>query len=407
MVIKSSIEVNAMLSYEKNFSPRADGRYVCTFAAEMARVRDMYPSLQVPKVLDKKSFYAWQKKIKERLLYFLQLPMPTEQPAPVMLSCVQREGYRVEKWEFYPDDYMAVPFLALIPDTASAESPVPAVMCFPGSNHSKEFMAGEPLGEHPNMAVNRYPDRNQMAKYYAQNGFAAFAFDHPGIGETSVLGDPAYGENQFYTRSQMCAGMLRFGRNYLTLSVAQKLAFMEQFLDVQSYIDHKRVAISGHSLGTEVGAMLAVLREDISAMVFNECIKDEYYRFAGVTEMEEDAMVQDIGNWHTVPYMLTEFDMKDLCAAFAPRPLALTEGAGDGPLEAIKRAYEATDALDDLTVVYYPAFQPPEEHRNDAPMPNYGMTADFFHKHNHIEIPDHSFRAAPAVKMLKKCFGMD
>ena len=78
-------------------------------------------------------------------------------PPPVRLWREERDGYRLEKWEFYPDDYAAVPFLVLIPEGASAAHPVPGVLCLPGSNHSKESLAGEPLPPHPEWPQNRFP----------------------------------------------------------------------------------------------------------------------------------------------------------------------------------------------------------------------------------------------------------
>ena len=50
-----------MLSYEKNFAPRADGRYVCTLAAQMARVRDTKPLLELPEELDAEKLEAWKR----------------------------------------------------------------------------------------------------------------------------------------------------------------------------------------------------------------------------------------------------------------------------------------------------------------------------------------------------------
>lgn len=264
------------------------------------------------------------------------MPNPTQQPEPVCLSCIQREGYRVEKWEFYPDDYTAVPFLALIPDHASEDKPVPAVLCFLGSNHNKEFVAGEPLLNHPNCKVDQYPDRNRMAKYIVESGMVAFVFDNPAIGECSLMGDESFGETQSYSRSQLCSGYLRTGWSYTGVSVFQKLQFMEH-LRTLSYVDQDRIAISAHSLGTETAIMLGLLCEDIKAIVFNDALTDEIKRYTAVTEESENKMVQDTGNWHVVPGMMQFFRLCDLCAAFAPRYLGLTEGGGDDTISMVKK----------------------------------------------------------------------
>jgi len=56
-----------------------------------------------------------------------------------------REGYRLERWEAYPEPYCVVPYLLLVPHGISPQSPAPGVLCFPGSTGSKESLAGEPV----------------------------------------------------------------------------------------------------------------------------------------------------------------------------------------------------------------------------------------------------------------------
>ena len=114
-------------------SSRPDGRFTSSMAAHMEMLRREKPKLSLPENLTKENFPQWNAAVREKLRELLLLPEFTPQPSPVLLSSVQREGYRVDKWEFYPDDYTAVPFLALIPDGASAEHPVPGVICLPGS----------------------------------------------------------------------------------------------------------------------------------------------------------------------------------------------------------------------------------------------------------------------------------
>lgn len=151
------------LTYETNFAPRADGRYVCTMAAHMAMLRDRTPELALPQDLTEERFSAWQADIKAALVRQLRMPQPTPQPEPARLSCVQRDGYRVEKWEFYPDDYTVVPLLALIPDGACAEKTVPTVLCYLGDEDSKEAFAGEPSLSHPNCASHSTPLRSSLS----------------------------------------------------------------------------------------------------------------------------------------------------------------------------------------------------------------------------------------------------
>ena len=396
------------LTYEEHFkSHRPDGRHVGTFAGFLESLRHMKPDLSCPEELTTENFAAFQAAVKVRAKELLNMPEPTPQPDPVMLSSVQRDGYRVEKWEFYPDDYTAVPYLALIPDGASPEKPVPAVMCFLGSNHSKEFVSGEEMPEHPNYITNSYPERNQMALYMVKNGMAAFVFDNPGIGECSIMTNPELGQSQMYTRAVMCHGLLETGLPYVGLTVFQRMRFMEH-LRTLSYVDQKNIAISSHSLGTEAAIFMGLLCDDIKGIVFNEDLHDDRRRFMCITEHPGPRMFQNYGNWHIVPGQFRSFGYQDMCAAFAPRYLGMTEGGADEFMHTIERAYKFCNAEDHLLINYYTDYQDPENRKMDVPVPAYGLSsADFYRKYMYVTVSDHSFRKEPALKILKKCFRME
>ena len=158
-----------MLSWEKNFKPtRDDKRHLSSLAANLERLRNIRPALSFNLDFSRKEYMEWQAKVRAKFLERLQLPPVTKQPEPRMLWEKQREGYLVQKWEFFPEDWSVVTVLILIPDEVSESSPAPAVLCFPGSAQSKEFLAGEELLPHPNCASAKFPDRNCMAKHYAQ-----------------------------------------------------------------------------------------------------------------------------------------------------------------------------------------------------------------------------------------------
>ena len=342
--------------------------------------------------------------IKEKIKELLCMPEVTPQPAPKLLSTVQRDGYRVEKWELYPDDFTAVPFLALIPDSASEKNRMPGILCLPGSNHSKEFVAGEELLDHPNCQVVSWPERNQMGKIMAQNGMAAFVFDNPATGECSVLGDPAFGETQFDSRVHMTAGYLRVGLNYVGMSVFQKLRALE-FIRSLPYIDVDKLAISAHSLGTEPAMMLGLLCDDIKAIIHTDALNNRLIRFAAITEEPENKMVQDIGNWHIIPGMLSYFDYADLCAAYAPNYLALTEGGGEEPVGRVVNAYKMMGAENNLIVTYYPEYSDIAKRESHGLMPDHGISVPEYYHYNNIAPEDHSFRREPSLELLRRCFG--
>ena len=389
------------LSYEKNFkSHRPDGRHTSTMAAHMEMLRKMKPLLELPEELTPEKFTEWKLAVKDKVRELMCMPEFTEQPEPVKLSEVKRDGYTVEKWEFYPDDYTVVPFLMLIPDGVSKENPAPGVMCLPGSTYSKEFFAGEPLLENPSCRFVEHADRNQMGLYIVKSGMVAFVFDNLETCEISAETDTVGA-----VRTHLCHGYAQSGLCYPGMAVFQKLCFMK-FMKKLDFVDQEKLALCGHSLGTETALFLGVLCDEFKAVIYNEMMMSRRERYVAVTEVDGE-MDQNIGNWHVVPGLYRWFDYPDLVAAFAPKYLALNEGGGEVYLEKVKKAYAVCGAEDRVQITQYPKYADPEKRIHHGPFPEYGISAKEWYEHNYCDPSDHSFRSEPSIKLLKKCFGME
>ena len=394
------------LSYETHFrSNRPDGRFTSTMAAYMASLRQTPPSLELPKDADESSFAAWRSEVREKAKELLCMPPFPPMSEPTRLSAVRRDGYTVEKWEFYPDAYSAVPVLLLIPDTASEARPAPAVLCFPGSTHSKEFIAGEPLLDRPACGFVRYPERNRMAQYLVKNGMVAVAFDNPAIGECAfdIEDKNDYGAAQ---RTQLCYGYLQSGFNYPGIAVFQALRFME-LLPRFPFIDQNRLGVCAHSLGTTTALFTALLDERIRAVVFNDYICSWRENYVAVTEEDEHRMTQNCGNWHQIPGLFRYFDRPDLLAALAPRYLTMNEGGAECHVDKVMRAYRLAGAEGRVFLSQYPKYKDEKLRVHHGDMPLYGMTEEEMMDFNYVDAPDHSFRQEPSLALLKKAFGME
>ena len=124
-------------------SHRNDQRHVSSRGIVQTMLEGICPACGFSPEMAPEAFPAWRDKVREAMKKLMKFPLHAHLPAPVLVEAVQRDRYRAEKWEAYPFPGAAVPFLVLIPDTASAENPVPVVFCIPGSDQTKEELAAE------------------------------------------------------------------------------------------------------------------------------------------------------------------------------------------------------------------------------------------------------------------------
>ncbi len=391
------------ISYETHFkSTRADGRLTVSIAAFQEKLRRTEPKLSLPENLTEESFELWHKKVKDKYREVLRMPEITVQPAPVKLSSEKREGYTLEKWEFYPDEFMAVPFLVLIPDGAAKESRIPGVMCLLGSTHPKELVAGEPYKE-KYFIGHADNDENKMALHIVKNGMAAFVFDNLGIGEQGMPTENM--DLPGYLRTEMVYGYLQAGVCYPGMATWIILSFM-QYLKTFDFVDMDKLAVSAHSLGTEPAMALGVLCDDIKAVVFNDFLHNDRVRFCANTEFPEGDKSLDIGSWHIIPGWWEYFDFPDLCAAIAPKFLAFNEGGADEWFDVVKRAYKLFGSEDRLQITHYEMYKDESARKNHGKVPRYGLSFEEYRRDwCYCDAPNHYFKSEPSIRLLKKAFG--
>lgn len=389
------------LTYEEHFmSHRPDGRFVTHLGALMERLRHENPLLRLPDDITAQTYPAWREQVIEKLKEVYQMPEREAQPAPVLLSCEKREGYRLEKWEMYPDAYSAVPFLLLVPDSAGEDSRVPAVLCQPGAQTSKEWLAGEAAPNHVR-TWTKYPERNHMAVHYVKNGMVALALDNPGTGECGL------GDGLYPSHTKLVDGYLFTGTSYFAVVTSQMMLALD-FLRTLPYVDADRLAVSGHSLGTIPSLCLGLLRDDVKAVVFNDFVSSPIHRYYATTEVESDVIHQFSTVWAMIPGMWKWFGHDDLLAALAPKYLAVNEGGPISVLDRIHLGYRLAGAEDHLQITHYPKYQDPAMrlYDDEHELPKYGLSGEDYFAHCNVDAPDHSFRAEPSVKLLKKCFSL-
>ncbi len=335
-------------------------------------------------------FLRWRGRVRARLRALLGLGGATPPLRAVMQSCTPREGYRVERWLLDPEPGWSVPILMLVPDSARA-APAPAVLCFPGTDHSKELLAGEE--ELPGAAARyhkypAHPDRERMGLHYVRAGFVVLCVDNPGTQETWDPRCPG--------RTELSQHLILAGRSYFSLGVRLALQ-ARRWIAARPSVDRRRIAVSGFSLGTNPALMSAVLDPAVGAVVHCGHLGAQRDRVIALGLCSEKM-------WQIVPGMAAWFDKPDLAAALAPRPLLICEGTAPWHARRLRAAYTRCAAAERLRIVWNPAFASASGRRHSARFtePPRGITEEQFKRVIAQDSPNHGFKPEIAVPWLMR-----
>ena len=368
-------------------SGRADGRFTGSSGFIYAYLKHMKPKLAYDPAMTGEEFFEWREKLRAKLLELMFFPEFEEvQPPCKMLWSEPRKGYTLQKWEIYPEPYSVVPFLMIVPDGVTADSPAPGVLCFPGSFSSKESLCGE-LELDGSVCSHKWFAYNQMALEYGRAGFVSVAVENPA---TNEVGDPNLCPDSY----EFSVHSMWAGRCYESISVYQKYMIL-QWLKTQPYVDKNRLATSGHSLGAKPAAILGLLDPDVKAVVWNDGICN-WRKRAYSTNLTR------IGTFQYIPGLLQWFDYPDMLAALAPGHLGISEGGPVELLDLIQTAFEKTGTPEHYKYYFYPKYEDPANRLYDyAPMPE-GMTMEECWVYGNCDAPTHRFRGIHAVPFLSE-----
>lgn len=378
----------------ENFkSNRPDGRFERSLGFIYEHLRRKEPKLSFDKVTSAEEFPAWRAQVREKLRELLRM-IPHPQPEFVLLKEEKRDGYRLFHYEFYPEEFLAVPFLMLVPeDVIVTGRKAPAVICNPGSGSSMEALAGEP-DTHP----NRYPMRNRQAWWYVKAGMIAIAIENPATADNSEPEIP-YG----LTQLRFFSLLMRSGRTYQGFITEQRLMVLE-FLKKHPLVDSGKLACSGLSLGCGGVLYTMILSDDVKAMIYNDFVCDGDARLFSVTEFPADPVmavnfIPGASDWFAI--------QPDLTASVAPRPMLLAEGgAWKGNIEKIVRAYEMLGARENLSLNYYKKYADPASRKYDSAdlRKTRGLTGQDYLDYSYVDVSQHSFHPELAIPWLTKLF---
>lgn len=373
---------------------RPDGRFVSTLGSVRSWMKTKAPRLQYKDASSGGELAAWRDSVADAMARIMKHPSAPAAEAK-KVKTVQRDGYRVERWETYPIEGAVVPILALIPDGTDEKNPAKgAALCIPGFAQTKEMLAGENHGDY-NLDCDTLPvpGRSAQALMLVKEGLVTVAVDNPSFGELSDNGRADY----LLTSRWLLEG----GWSYLGYtSWCDRVAL--QWLKERNDIPKDRVIVSGFSLGTEPLMVLGALDESIYAFVYNDFMCRTRERAFVMTVPDADnrrTFPNSIE--HLIPEFLTEFDFPDLVCALAPRPVILTEGGMDRDFDIIRKAYEKAGAPENVEIHHYAKYADQADRVPLDTMPEGVDLATYFRLAN-VDPPNHYYKAEWVLPWLRK-----
>ena len=373
---------------------RQDGRFQSTRGTVQYMLKQMKPAYAFNPSLTPAEFKEWQSGLRTVMKELMHFPEIADLPAPVCIKTVQRDGYRVEKWESYPLPGSVVPYLVLIPDGVDPGHKAPAVLCIPGFGGSKEGLAGETEGDYELTSFPVEPvKKGAMALHYVKRGLVAVAVDNPSCAELS--------DNGHFDYLNTSRILLEMGWSYLGLTAYQDwnvLSWMKEL----DFVNKDRLIVSGFSLGTEPLMVLGTLDPSIYAFVYNDFLCRTLERILVMTKPDPKG-IRPFPNSieHLIPGFLTQFDFPDLIAALAPRPVICTEGGLDRDFDLIRKAYEISGKSDHFTYYHYKKFADPKDRKQIEQVPE-GIDRDTYFNLVNVDPKNHYFKEEWVLPWIDK-----
>jgi len=373
---------------------RPDGRFECHATFAWDYVRRMVPEYSFDKVKDASEMAAWRAKVRGKLRELLQIPEPLPKLEFKLISDEPRDGYRLYRYEFYPEDRLVIPILVLVPEAVIREKrKVPAMVCMPGSGASLNSLAGEP---EPKEYSSHYPARNRQAWHYAQIGMIGVAIENPGTAESGLP------EAQHWlTQNQFARFMILAGRSNWGFMVEHVLETIE-FLKNHPNVNPKQIGVSGMSLGCIPALYAAVASDDVAAVVYNDFVSSWAANAVSAT-----TRISYVDPRRPFGFHRWFDDEPDLMAAVAPRPMIFTEGgAWKGVIEKVQRAYRMSGAEDNLCIRYYEKYSDVTQRKHeDVDLHKAtNLTDDEYLNYSNVDARDHSFHPDVNLPWIAKTF---
>lgn len=296
-------------------------------------------------------FEAWKKKAYVKLYTLLGLDrMRTCELNPRLLGTEKLDGYRREKWLIDTEPGIIMPFYALIPDDMHANGRFSCVIAPHGHGSAgKLAVVGNRLFPELSKSIDEH--NYDYGVQAVRRGIIALCPDARGFGE----------RREKYYQSDKPADMLRSSCEFLNamaiplgMNVAGMwtwdLMRLMDYAMTREDVDADRIGCIGLSGGGLQTLYFTAMDDRVKCAV----ISGYFYGF-------REALQEELCcNCNYVPHLWEHFDVGDIGAMIAPRPLVIETGTRDTLngksnmenvypyVEQVRSAYRLYDKEDDL-----------------------------------------------------------
>lgn len=282
---------------------------------------------------------GWQNSMLHHLSVKLGLsykfpPYPLS-PSSDKINVVQKQGYREEKHALFIDEGVAIPVYLLVPD---GPDPFKPVLVFPGHNTSVQWI----LGNYPNEqeAKTWLALDGNYAQALAQAGFLVCAVEQRGFGER-VTNDTYSGATVPRSCQPLAREYAMLGRTLIGERCWDGINVIS-WLASRSDVNIRTLGCTGNSGGGTTALYLSALDKRITTAVPACC----FSTFKGsILKRGSDNQGHGQCECNYVPGILSWFEMGEIAAMIAPRPLCLIAGKDDHhfPLNGAKEEFKKVE----------------------------------------------------------------
>jgi len=241
---------------------------------------------------------SWREKLRAEVIARLGFEQRANSLDARILGRIDRGSYILEKLVYYSEPDIYIPSLFLVP---KVNGPSPAVLFL---NEGGKTANGAP---------------EQFLLPLVKAGYAVLAIDPRGTGETTPPTPPPYNEHNYRgftedAEADLFYAALRAHKTVVGLRLLDALRGID-YLESRPEVRREKIAVVGHGSGAMLALYAAALDERIHCAVCSRMLRS----YADI--LDSELYAHRFSNFP--PGVLHSYDLADVAAMFAPKPLLL------------------------------------------------------------------------------------